>query len=618
MAGSPRRFSAATCARRRGEAGRAGLPHGQESTLAGASRDTGGDGQPEVAALNLRRPCDLNHRARWVSVVVRKRHKRYIGPPVAGLKVPTASQTATSASGSTQSLVLGAGLRDTFGGWPGGHRAADSFQERLDPEARARLELQSRSRRNLWLHARRAVVRVLVLVAGDLASLWLIRGALRAVRDHGLLGPLVGNYVGAMLPRGNLSGFQIGVALVLGLFVTGNYGEGDRRKDASRLLVGSALAIALPIWRQLWGGSPLQAALEYVLSCGLLWVGLVLERRSMDQIVDLVRSKVRSVSRVVFVGPADDCFRVIQQNGFAVGWEYEPVGVLDVNDPPHARAIGHVRALSQTLQESAADTVVLCGPLPDEVLSYVVDSSLAADCHLMSMPRSVETAGVTLSLLWRGGVPMVQLTRPALRGQQLFLKRVLDVVVAALALIVFSPLLLGLWALVRLDSPGPGLFAQPRLGRNGRTFRCLKFRTMHRDAEQRLSSDPRLYSEYLANNYKLPPAHDPRLTSLGRFLRRSSLDELPQLINVLRGEMSLVGPRPIVPDELEQYGKWSALFLSLKPGMTGAWAVNGRSGVSYPDRADLELNYVRSWSLLHDIAILLHTGLVVARRAGAY
>ena len=141
---------------------------------------------------------------------------------------------------------------------------------------------------------------------------------------------------------------------------------------------------------------------------------------------------------------------------------------------------------------------------------------------------------------------------------------------------------------------------------------------MRADAEARLRADPPLYQEYVRNNYKLPEGTDPRLTWVGRWLRRLSLDEIPQLINVLTSEMSLVGPRPIVPDELDEYRSSAAVFLSLKPGMTGAWAVNGRSHVSYPDRADMELEYVRNWSLGRDLRILLMTAPAVVRRRGAH
>lgn len=138
------------------------------------------------------------------------------------------------------------------------------------------------------------------------------------------------------------------------------------------------------------------------------------------------------------------------------------------------------------------------------------------------------------------------------------------------------------------------------------------------NAEAILRSDPELYAEYVRNDFKLPPERDTRITRMGRFLRRTSLDELPQLWNVLRGEMSLVGPRPVVVDELTHYGTEKPVFLSLKPGVTGAWQVNGRSSVPYPDRAMVELEYVRSWSLGRDLQILLQTVPAVLAQRGAH
>jgi len=194
-------------------------------------------------------------------------------------------------------------------------------------------------------------------------------------------------------------------------------------------------------------------------------------------------------------------------------------------------------------------------------------------------------------------------------------KRAVDVLGALLGLVALGPLLFAIALWIRLDSPGPALFAHERVGRGGRRFRCLKFRTMRRDAERLLRADPVLLARYLRHDFKLPADEDPRITRAGRFLRRTSLDELPQLLNVLRGDMSLVGPRPVVQPELERYAGRTGLLLSVKPGMTGAWAVSGRSAVGYPARAHLELDYVASWSLWLDLRLLWRT---IPRVLGAH
>jgi lipopolysaccharide/colanic/teichoic acid biosynthesis glycosyltransferase len=194
----------------------------------------------------------------------------------------------------------------------------------------------------------------------------------------------------------------------------------------------------------------------------------------------------------------------------------------------------------------------------------------------------------------------------------------IDLPLAMVALILVAPLMLVLAALVRFGSPGPVLFRQRRLGRGGRIFDCLKFRSMRLDAEEVLRRDPAVRARYIANGYKLPADEDPRITTIGRFLRSTSLDELPQLFNVMRGEMSLVGPRPIVPAELVEYGDSAAEFLAAIPGITGRWQVSGRSNLFYPERAAIELEYITRWSFQEDVRILLRTLPVVLSRAGAH
>jgi exopolysaccharide production protein ExoY len=192
-------------------------------------------------------------------------------------------------------------------------------------------------------------------------------------------------------------------------------------------------------------------------------------------------------------------------------------------------------------------------------------------------------------------------------------KRIFDIGASLIGLILVAPLLGALSVLVCLESPGPPLFRHQRVGRRGRRFGCLKLRTMRRDAERRLRADSALYDEYRRQNFKIPDDRDPRTTRIGRWLRRTSLDELPQLWNVLVGDMSLVGPRPVVDEEIALYAGSRAMLLSMRPGMTGAWAVGGRNCVGYPERCDLELGYVREWGPWLDVKILMATvGAVVA------
>ena len=195
------------------------------------------------------------------------------------------------------------------------------------------------------------------------------------------------------------------------------------------------------------------------------------------------------------------------------------------------------------------------------------------------------------------------------------IKRLFDIIVSFLGLLILSPLFLLLTILIKCDSKGPVFFIQKRVGRNGKKFGIFKFRTMRINAEELIASfTPEQLKEW-KENFKL--TNDPRITRVGKFLRNTSLDELPQLINIFIGNMSLVGPRPIVEEELEWYGEKKNVLLSVRPGLTGWWATNGRSEVSYPDRCDYELYYVYNCSLLLDIKILFKTFSAVFSRKGA-
>jgi undecaprenyl-phosphate galactose phosphotransferase len=198
------------------------------------------------------------------------------------------------------------------------------------------------------------------------------------------------------------------------------------------------------------------------------------------------------------------------------------------------------------------------------------------------------------------------------------LKRVFDLTVALVLLVLGAlPFVYIAWR-IRRDG-GPAIFAHQRVGQSGKPFPCFKFRTMRVDAEQQLrellATDPAAREEW-EREFKL--RNDPRITPIGHFLRRTSLDELPQLFNVIRGEMSLVGPRPIIEAELARYGDDVDYFLMVRPGMSGLWQVSGRNDIDYDTRVYLDTWYVKNWSLWYDIAILCKTARVVLRRDGAY
>jgi len=237
------------------------------------------------------------------------------------------------------------------------------------------------------------------------------------------------------------------------------------------------------------------------------------------------------------------------------------------------------------------------------------------DVELVVAPALMEVAGPRISIRPVAGLPLLHVEHPELEGGRQVLKALFDRVSALLALTVLSPVLLAIALAVRLTSHGPALFRQTRVGKGGREFTVFKFRTMVQDAEK-------LREELLDRNendgvlFKIKS--DPRITRIGGRLRRYSLDELPQLINVLRGEMSLVGPRPPLPQEVARYGDDVRRRLVVQPGLTGLWQVSGRSDLSWEESVRLDLRYVENWSLMLDLLILWKTASAVFKGDGAY
>ena len=336
--------------------------------------------------------------------------------------------------------------------------------------------------------------------------------------------------------------------------------------------------------------------------------------------------------RTLVVGHRDDVGDVIDalQSEPALG--YRVVGALD---PDRGYSAMGNASDSEALDGPAlewARLAALCGRHGIENLVLACDDAKLARMKVLlrelsrhELPyaivpplRGIAVHGLQIQHFMSHDVVLMQprnnLARTANRG----LKRAFDLAAASAALLLLGPLMVVTAMLVRRDG-GPALYAHGRIGLNGRRFCCLKYRTMVSDAdcllEAHLAANPEAAEEW-ARDRKL--RDDPRLTSLGRFLRKNSIDELPQLINVLKGEMSLVGPRPIVESEQAFYGDDLDYYLQVRPGITGLWQVSGRNNVCYARRVALDGWYVRNWSLWHDIAVLCGTVPAVLRREGAY
>jgi exopolysaccharide biosynthesis polyprenyl glycosylphosphotransferase len=443
-----------------------------------------------------------------------------------------------------------------------------------------------------------------------------MRELFRSVRDGEVLGGWIANHVEALASRGILNGWQYAAALFVALMVWGCYGPGDQRRDARRLFGACALATALPLWMTIWTRGLDVVLVQYALTTVLVWGGLVGERTIVDRLVDWVRPPERAAARTLFIGTGEQWAAVTSMPAFRERRDFLSVGFVDVRVPPAPESLGHLVELARAVHDSKAETVVVCGQLNDVQLEDVTRAALAAGCQLLTLPRGVGVPGVEPEIVWRRGQPLVSLTAPTLHGWQLALKRAVDLGGAVGGLVLGAPLLALIAAAVKLDSPGPVLFSQERVGLGGRRFRIYKFRTMEAGADERrgqlecksIYPDGRLF--------KVPD--DPRITRVGRWLRRTSLDELPQLGNVLKGEMSLVGPRPPLPSEVELYEAHHYARFDVKPGMTGPWQVAGRNEITdFEKVVALETGYIRNWSLGQDLVILAQTIPVVLGMRGA-
>src|SRR5213082_691793 len=482
---------------------------------------------------------------------------------------------------------------------------------------RVRLDLQQRAATNLRRHALRAVRRFAVLVVADLGSFYVMRELVRIVRDYGWFGERVAARLGDVLPAGILNGWQYAAALFVALFLTRNYGRGDQRRDPQRLFIACALATALPLWMTLWTRGLEPVIVQYSITTVLVWAGLVAERRVVDRIVARVLPPERGRLDTLFVGSGPECVSAIASPAFTGGVEYRPIGFVDTCVPSAPGALGDLREFSLLLAGSGAQVVVVCGHVTDRQFQDIVETALTAGCQVLSVPRSFSVAGVHPATVWREGQPLVELTAPSLKGWQFAVKRAVDFTGAIVGLVVLSPLFAILAALVKLESRGPMFFTQERVGRGGRLFRIITLRTMVNGAEKQRDE---LLSRSVYGDARLFKVRvDPRMTRIGGFLRRTSLDELPQLVNVLRGEMSLVGPRPPLPSEVALYEEHHYARFDVKPGITGPWQVNGRNQVTDFERViSLETRYIREWSLLSDLTILLRTVWVVTQMRGAH
>jgi exopolysaccharide biosynthesis polyprenyl glycosylphosphotransferase len=271
--------------------------------------------------------------------------------------------------------------------------------------------------------------------------------------------------------------------------------------------------------------------------------------------------------------------------------------------------------LDKAIAETGATTVAICPQMETETLRRLLWMLEGSDVDVLVSSALTDVTGPRISIRPVAGLPLLHIEEPELTGTRRLMKMLVDRMVALAVVLLSAPLLISIGLTIRLTSRGPAIFKQVRIGRDRVPFTMYKFRSMHVDAEVRLA-DLQTQKQYDGLLFKM--RDDPRITRVGKFLRKWSLDELPQLFNVLNGTMSLVGPRPPLPSEVAQYEDDVHRRLMVKPGLTGLWQISGRSDLEWDESVRLDLHYVENWSLAMDFVILWRTVFAVLRSEGAY
>ncbi len=388
------------------------------------------------------------------------------------------------------------------------------------------------------------------------------------------------------------------------------------------LLTSTATGIILIVFVIVFFFQPLYSRLVFFYAGILITILLGLARLVRRIVRDRLRRRGLGVDRLLIVG-AGEVGRTVMRNIVAhpeLG--YHIVGFVD-DDPEKGQTnIGRFRALGGTaniprlVRELAIDEVIITLPwMYHRKIVSIIAQCEREQVRVRIVPDIFQMTLSSLDVEDLGGIPMIGVRDISISGSQLFLKRSMDVAISLLGLFLLLPLFVIVAIAIRLDSPGPVFFRQIRVGKGEKLFSLYKFRSMREGAEE---EQEKLMALNEADGVFFKIRDDPRVTRVGRFLRRTSIDELPQLFNVLMGHMSLVGPRPATPAEVQRYQPWHKRRLEVAPGITGLWQVSGRSQLSFDEMVLLDLYYIENWSPLLDVQIMLRTIPKVIVGEGAY
>jgi exopolysaccharide biosynthesis polyprenyl glycosylphosphotransferase len=458
--------------------------------------------------------------------------------------------------------------------------------------------------------AHRRLVVAMVRRLLRILSLHLLDGALLSVAVLALAWTWGSGEVRQLLPA-------TVTVFLLSLNAVSAYDPGDARRDWQRLLAGTLLATLIIACVTVFPPHVPLAPGELACIAALSFVLLSLGRKLVDQLVRQAYVHGIGLRRAVLVGTLGEVAAAIQELRDPRNIDQYVVGHLAPDHEPDPTALGRLSELPRLLDEHDVQELVLTTGLSPQSVRWVAEACFERGTMLYVFPSVLATVDCRVEPQRIGGCALLQLSPARLEVPSLLVKRIFDLVVASIALVVSIPVMAAIALAIKLDSPGPIFFRQRRVGLGGRTFTMWKFRSMFMDSEGRRDGLAPLNAYGSGRLFKLP--RDPRITRVGRFLRRSSLDELPQLFNVLLGEMSLVGPRPPLPSEVAAYEPHHFERLTVVPGMTGPWQVGGRNLITdFEKVVRMERAYIHSWSLLLDAKILLRTVRVVLSGEGAY
>lgn len=407
----------------------------------------------------------------------------------------------------------------------------------------------------------------------------------------------------------------------------------SRVEEASRLFFGSAIGIMVIVFADFLTDEPIYPArLVPIYGFIIAYLSVLLSRN----IIHFVRAKLYSrgigIKRTLIV--SSNGSQIVQQLVKYQPTGHKIVGIVGVREHKlyKQKRITVYKSLSSALAQVTQrriDTIIQTELNDDHAQSKQVLEAVQKN-HLEYMIYPSFESGITVQsqLELLDGQPVLKIKQTPLDGWWRIAKRMIDIFGASLGIIVLSPLLLFIALLVKLTDPGPAIFKHQRVTRFGEKFYVYKFRSMYQkyssvgshSIQERIQQFKEMGREDLIDEFRKynKVKEDPRITKLGNFLRATSLDELPQLFNILRGDLSIVGPRPVSPDELKMYeGPYESLFLSIRPGLSGLWQVSGRNDLSNEERVQLDVYYIQNWSLILDIKIILKTVAVVIRRVGS-